>query len=96
MHVNISQRILVILFNISKSSKQRRKRNQEYSEEAVEIWKPKKKKGNYYQNPMLSSKCHPQNLISFQYSQDLSKNNRKGQIFSLKIKIRVEHYLSQD
>ena len=95
MHVNISQRLAGIFLNISKSSKQRRKRNQEHSEEAVEVWKPKKKKGNYYINPMLGSKCHSQNSKSFQLSQNLSKDNKSERDFSLKIKIPIKHYLRE-
>ena len=83
MHANITQRITGLLFNIPKSSKQRRKRNGGNSEEAVEIWKPKKRKSNYYHNPALSS-----------HHSALSINSPKNSENStdLKIKIPIEYY----
>ena len=73
MHANVSQRISGLLFNIPKSSKKRRKRNEEHLEEAVEIWKAKKRKANYYHNPVLSSyQC--QNSASLVNSPKKSEN----------------------
>ena len=82
MHVNITQRISGLLFNIPKSSKQRRKRNEENSEEAIEIWRPKKRKSNYYHNPVLSS--------HHSHFSKLTSNLENSTDFT--IKIPIEYY----
>ena len=86
MNANISQRISGLLFNIPKSSKKRRKRNEEHPEEAVEIWKAKKRKANFYHNPVLSSyKC--------QNSSPLVNSPKKSEnATNFTKKIPIEHY----